>query len=164
MTDTLGSESHNTDLEVYKLAVEMADRVSARRAVANSFYLALHSALVAGLLVSISEREPDASLRGILLACATFPGLLLAVLWRSSLTSYRRLNEAKYAVITEMERTMLAASARPYADEWEKLQVKARSGNKPKHKELGWAERQVPLVFMFAYMGIGLGIAINASI
>lgn len=164
MTAIPGGESHNTDLEVYKLTVEMADRVSARRAIANSFYLALHSALVAGLLVSISEREPEVSLRGILLACAAFPGLLLAVLWRCSLASYRRLNEAKYAVITEMEETMLAASVRPFADEWEILQGKAGPGKRPKHKELGWAERQVPLVFMFAYIGIGLGIAINAAV
>ena len=104
------------------------------------------------------------SLRGILLACATLPGLLLAVLWRCSLASYRRLNEAKYAVITEMEKTMLTASARPYADEWEALQEKAGPGKKSTHKELGWAERQVPLVFMFAYIGIGLGIAINAAV
>ena len=164
MTDTPGSESHNTDLEIYKLAVEMADRVSARRAIANSFYLALHSALVAGLLVSISEREPDASLRGILLACATVPGLLLAVLWRHSLASYRKLNEAKYAVITHMEKTLLTPGARPYTEEWKSLQEEAGPGKKPKHKELGWAERQVPLVFMFAYIGMGVGIIINAAV
>jgi hypothetical protein len=36
-------------LELYKLCVEMADRVSARRATANAFFLTLNSALLAGL-------------------------------------------------------------------------------------------------------------------
>ncbi len=34
-------------LELYKLAVEMADRVSARRATANAFFLTVNTALLA---------------------------------------------------------------------------------------------------------------------
>ena len=142
----------------------MVDRVSARRAIANNFYLALHSALVSGILIFISEGDPGLSFRGILLACAILPGLALAFLWRCSLSSYRRLNEAKYVVIIEMEKTMLATRVRPYADEWEALQEKAGPGERRKHKELGWAERQVPVVFMFTYIGIGLGLGIAAIV
>ena len=94
MTTAPSVESPDTDLEVYKLAVEMADRISGRRAIANSFYLALHSALVSGILISISNGGPCSALHGILLACAILPGLALALLWRCSLSSYRRLNEA----------------------------------------------------------------------
>ena len=117
---------------------------------------------MSGILVSISEGVPGLSLRGILLACAILPGLSLAFLWRCSLSSYRRLNEAKYAVIIEMEKTMLATPVRPYADEWKALQKEAGLGERRKHKELGWAERQVPLVFMFTYIGIGLWLGIAA--
>ena len=81
MTTAPSVESPDTDLEVYKLAVEMADRISGRRAIANSFYLALHSALVSGILISISNGGPCSALHGILLACAILPGLALALLW-----------------------------------------------------------------------------------
>jgi hypothetical protein len=42
--DNKASEQY---LELYKLAVEMADRVSARRATANAFFLTVNTALLA---------------------------------------------------------------------------------------------------------------------
>ena len=153
--------NHGVDFKIYHLAVEMADRISARRATANSFYLALHSALVGGLLVALSEREPDLSLRGVLLACSPIPGLLLAVLWRAALTSYKKLNEAKYAVITHMEKG-LPASTRPYTEEWEKLQAHSGWRRDTTRRGLTWVEMQVPLVFVFTYAGIAVAIGINA--
>ena len=41
------SPSNSTQLELYKLAVEMADRVSARRALANTFFLTVNTGLAA---------------------------------------------------------------------------------------------------------------------
>ena len=47
-----------TILELYKTAVEMADRTSARRAGANSFFLTLNTALAAVVGIVSSARKP----------------------------------------------------------------------------------------------------------
>jgi hypothetical protein len=70
-------------LELYKLAVEMADRVSARRAVANSFFLTVNTALAA-LLGSGSFRW-----------YVSVAGIVFAVTWWALLRSYKELNAAK---------------------------------------------------------------------
>jgi hypothetical protein len=44
---TQNSKAAEHYLELYKLAVEMADRVSARRATANAFFLTINTALFA---------------------------------------------------------------------------------------------------------------------
>jgi hypothetical protein len=41
------SRSESVELELYKLAVEMADRISARRALANTFFLTVNTGLAA---------------------------------------------------------------------------------------------------------------------
>jgi hypothetical protein len=41
-----GETSDSEVLELYKLAVEMADRVSSRRGMANSFFLTVQTAMV----------------------------------------------------------------------------------------------------------------------
>jgi hypothetical protein len=41
------AESPDNYFELYKLAVEMADRISARRGIANSFFLTVNTGVVA---------------------------------------------------------------------------------------------------------------------
>ena len=72
----------------YKLAVEMADRLSARRMQANSFFLAVN----AGLLTV----------------------LVLCYGWWRIVRSHRPLSSGKHAVILELETVLPAA---PYAAE-----------------------------------------------
>lgn len=45
----MAGDETGTLLELYKTAVEMADRVSARRAGANSFFVTLNTALARSL-------------------------------------------------------------------------------------------------------------------
>ena len=79
-------------VEQYKLMVEMADRISARRGLANSFFLSVHSALVATLTLTSKEPWPIAA-----------AGIVVTIAWFRLLRSYRTLNEAKFAVIHNME-------------------------------------------------------------
>ena len=44
-------------LEQYKICVEMADRISARRNLANVFFLTLHTAIFAAIGFSIEKIE-----------------------------------------------------------------------------------------------------------
>src|SRR3954451_9282604 len=96
-----------SELELYKLAVEMADRISARRGLANSFFLTVNTGLAA-LLGGTNLRWYAAA-----------GGLVLAGTWWWMLQSYRALNRAKFQVITELEQRL---PVRLYDDEWARLQ------------------------------------------
>ena len=56
MTDE--SQPDQRILELYKLTVEMADRVSARRAGANAYFITVQGALVAALGFLASRTPP----------------------------------------------------------------------------------------------------------
>jgi hypothetical protein len=136
-------------LELYKLAVEMADRVSARRATANAFFLTVNTALIAflGLVTS-----PDA--RGGLddvLWLVALAGIALSGTWWVLLKSYRDLNAAKFRVIIEMENHL---DARLFDDEWKKLKERRHEGWRGRYAEFGTVERLVPLVFAALYAAV----------
>jgi hypothetical protein len=118
--------------EQYKLMVEMADRVSARRATANSFFLTVQSALVAAFDFPKHDRWP--------LAVA---GIVVAAAWWLSLRSYRMLNRAKFQVINEMETRLPAA---PYKDEWAVL-ASAEGPLRKRYAALSFVEQTVPIAF-----------------
>lgn len=138
---TSGRELPEGYLEQYKLFVEMTDRVSARRAVASSFFLTAQSALV--VLLGVISKEHW------LLAGS---GLIVAITWWMQLRSYRQLNEARFRVIHEMEKRLPAA---PYTDEWAILKppdVPQRWCER--YTELGVLERIVPVVFGALFLGV----------
>lgn len=49
--EAYGSEFEKHLFEQYKLYVEMADRISARRMLANSFFVGVHTALITAFTV-----------------------------------------------------------------------------------------------------------------
>jgi hypothetical protein len=143
----LDDDSASTDalpegfLDIYRMAVEMADRISARRAIASSFFLTAQSTLVALVAATSSKHWALA-----------VPGLVLAATWWLLLRSYRHLNTAKFQVIQSMEKRLPAA---PFQDEWDSL--KAAGNGKRFHQryvELGLLERVVPLLFAGIFIAI----------
>ncbi|WP_435855519.1 RipA family octameric membrane protein [Streptomyces parvus] len=132
---------HN--LEIYKLAVEMADRTSARRATANSYFLTAQTALlsVGGLVGAYSPTGKWWTGATIALA-----GLALSIAWWLLLGSYRRLSSAKFKVINSIECSL---PTRPFSMEWEILDSAdgEQSGRRKKHLRLGVTERLVPGVY-----------------
>lgn len=133
-------------LDLYKLAVEMADRISARRGLTNSFFLTINTAVV-GVLGTQSSRWYFA-----------VAGITLSVAWWASLVSYRNLNAAKFKVIISMEQRL---PRQIYEEEWTLLSSHRPAGSDSppylsrisKYRELGWVERVVPLVFVLLYIG-----------
>jgi hypothetical protein len=132
--------------ELYKLAVEMADRISARRSLANSFFLSVNTGVMA-LLGTQNVRW--------YLAAA---GIVMCVTWWALLKSYQELNRAKFAIILAME-TRLPAQV--YGDEWAELHRKSvQFALRPaalvpwlaQYRELGYIERIVPWVFTLIYV------------
>ena len=127
-------------LEIYKLLVEMADRVSQRRQAANSFYLSVNTLLVGGsaFLGTIREKPWNT----LMISTA---GLAIAVLWLWNIASYKTLNAAKFAVIQDVEKEL---PLQPFTNEWDKLDpTKAGVRHKPFHT----VERLVPWVFVVVY-------------
>ena len=161
-----------TRLELYKLAVEMADRVSARRAGANSFFFTLHAALAAFVgVVSAARAAPPGgvvpSFDPFGLVVTAVAGLVLSLTWWQLLRYYRRLNRAKFAVITRMETDL---PERPFTEEWAALHPGELPGpdkqanenaisrwlRRSRHREATVVEQVVPLVFAGIYIVLGL--------
>ncbi|HEY1345703.1 MAG TPA: hypothetical protein VGF54_11990 [Streptosporangiaceae bacterium] len=131
--------------ELYKLAVEMADRISARRGVANSFFLTVNTALMALLGTQDVRWYPAAA------------GIVLCVSWWALLKSYRDLNRAKFEIILAMETRL---PTRVYGGEWTRLRREpVRFAIRPavirpwlaQYRELGYVERIVPWIFAAIY-------------
>lgn len=134
--------------EIYSLAVEMADRISGRRVIANSFFASINTGLIA------------------LLGSKNFPwyvalaGVVLSLVWWALLKSYRDLNSAKFKVINAMEERL---PVQIFTDEWAKLKgdkdvilpVVRQSGVRgwlAQYRELGAVERIVPWMFGVIYI------------
>jgi hypothetical protein len=133
-------------LDLYKLAVEMADRVYARRATANAFFLTVQTALIAVLATAAPPGSgTPAWQRGV--ACAA--GVVIAACWWLQLRSYRDLARAKFGVINEIE-TQLPVTI--YGSEWSALtNVQDHAGRK-RYAEIGMLELVVPWVFAVLYV------------
>ncbi|HJQ47233.1 MAG TPA: hypothetical protein VJ870_13090 [Amycolatopsis sp.] len=131
-------------LEQYKVYVEMADRVSARRALTNTFFLTINTAVftVVGVLWANRPTGPVWFL--------VFP--LLALLgecaaWFYLVRSYRQLNTAKYAVIGALEQRLPAS---PYwRAEWHAL---GEGTDRSRYWPLTHLEQAVPVVFAVIYV------------
>jgi hypothetical protein len=132
-------------LEQYKLYVEMADRVSSRRAQTNRFYISLLSILLALLSVVASIGAFSEILNIILLAIAIL-GIMLCALWWVNIRSYRQLNSGKFKIIHEMEKELPIA---PYDKEWEIL---GRGKQVGKYLQLTRVEQWVPFVLTIPYL------------
>jgi len=178
----MAGDDTDTILELYKIAVEMADRTSARRAGANSFFLTLNTVLAAvvGIVSSARKPPPHGNLPtfdafGFVLTAAA--GIVLAFTWRALLKYYRRLNSAKFDVINELEKRL---PAQPYTDEWKFLHPDETLGKETpsvpfwrlvkqwkrwrqstKYREATVVEQVVPLVFVVIYVILGLRVLIQ---
>jgi hypothetical protein len=139
--------------ELYAMAVEMADRVSARRGHANQFYLTLQTLLLGGpaLFGALGDDNEIDPLRGFLLAIV---GVIVSITWSLQLRSYRDLNRAKFHVINNIEATHLMI--KPFTDEWASLKKDPVPFWNGRYAELGAVERVVPAIFLIVNVGLAV--------
>lgn len=130
-------------LEQYKVYVEMADRISARRALTNTFFLGLNTMV----LTSVSIFWQDHPAADPKLVVIPWSALVLQCLaWFWLLRSYRQLNTAKYAVIGALEERLPAS---PY---WKAEWVALGEGRDPsRYWPLSNMEQIVPALFAAVY-------------
>ncbi|MFG2545699.1 hypothetical protein ACGFOM_24995 [Streptomyces sp. NPDC048594] len=134
-------------LEQYKLCVEMADRLSARRGLVNSFFLTLNLAVVSVITSVSSKLTSETGIFVPVVALLVMCGACFV--WFCTLRSYRLLNRAKYAVIEVLEERL---PARAYSrGEWH---ASVRSGQHGRYFRLTSTEQALPVLFGLVYVAL----------
>ncbi len=142
MFNTKDSLQDNTSLifDQYKLYVEMADRISARRATTNSFYLTANSFLFVALGILMSNDLV------VVVPMILIVGIFVSISWWLLIIYYKNLNSCKYKVINEIEKKL---PVKGLLAEWQisKLQEKPLK----KHHELTFIEQWIPISLLSLY-------------
>jgi hypothetical protein len=131
-------------LEQYKIYVEMADRVSQRRGLANTFFLTVNTAVFTVIGVFLKDFSH------VQVWWLIFP--LIAILgqcfaWFYLVLSYRLLNTAKYEVVGALEERLPAS---PY---WRAERAVLGAGKDPKKFwPLSHIEKWIPILFGSVYV------------
>jgi drug/metabolite transporter (DMT)-like permease len=132
-------------LEQYRLYIEMADRVSQRRAATNTFFLSLNTIVFSVFGAAWAHRTPDVSTLAATLLVGVLVGECCA--WWLILRSYRQLNAAKFTVIGLLEEHLPASPF--WAAEWTALGEGKDWGL---YMALTHVERWVPFGFAVIYL------------
>lgn len=135
-------------MEQYRLCIEMADRISARRGAANTFFLSFNTAVVGALGTYFGALFKEVPAPVALTVYGVAIAFCLA--WGLLLHSYRGLNDAKFQVIGLLEERL--PSSPFWSAEWKAL----GSGEKwSRYIPLSVIERALPVVFIIAYIALG---------
>jgi hypothetical protein len=132
-------------LEQYKLYVEMADRISARRGLANSFFLTLNTSVIA-LFAVFKEIPPGPTALWLMIPAVALVGECFA--WFYLVRSYRLLNDAKYRVVGALEKRLPASPF--WRAEWWAL---GEGHDRARYWPLSHIEQWIPILFALTYIG-----------
>jgi len=128
----------------YEIFIEMADRISSRRNLANTFFLTLHTLLL-GAAGFLYEKGPQTEMFWLNI----FPliaVIALCYVWWRLLYSYRQLNAAKFKIIGEYEKRLPSS---PYwIGEWKAL---GEGRDSKLYQPLTDIEKFVPFIFAGMY-------------
>ena len=98
------TDAKDPKLALFELYLATAEKVSDRRAQANAWMLSVNSAIVAlyGYLQA-DKMAVGAAQKAVWLWAIPAAGAIVCLAWVALLTSYRKLNRAKFTVLTEVE-------------------------------------------------------------
>lgn len=122
-------------LEQYKLYVQSAENVSARRVASSRHLLTLNSAIVA-----LYGFQSTSFGQGYWMIPIPILGFAVSLLWRQIIKSHSDLNAVKFKIIHELERHLPAAL---YAHEWRL----ADKGQGNSYRAVTRLEQWIPLIF-----------------
>lgn len=149
--DTYGGSFHADLLEQYKLYVQSAENVSARRVASNRYLLALNASLVA--LYGVQSAGFGQSYWTLLIPAMGIP---VSFLWYRIIKSHADLNRIKFVdVIHQLERQLPASMFRY---EWQL----AQEGQGRTYRAVTTIERRIPI--LFATLHVVLAIMITLAI
>ena len=131
--------------ELYKLYLSTAEQVSDRRAAVNRWMLSANVFLIALYAFLAADRALLPNAEGwIWLVAIPVVGILVCLGWDTLRLSYRKLNDAKYRVLHELERDLSFP-----AIEREQTIYRAIS-----LRPLGRIENRLPLIFAAVHTGL----------
>ena len=133
--ETYGGSFKDDLLEQYKLYVQSAENVSARRLASSRYLLTLSSALVA--LYGLQSAGFSQNYWTLLIPVV---GITVSVLWYRIIKSHADLNRVKFEVIYEFEQHLPAAV---YKYEWHL----AEEGKGKTYRTVTTIEQWVPILF-----------------
>ncbi len=137
--------SFNADLlEQYKLYVQSAENVSARRVASSQYLLTLNAALVA--LYGFQSTSLGQNYWTLLVPII---GILVSLLWHLIIKSHADLNRVKFNVIHEFEQHLPAAM---YKYEWRL----AEEGQGKAYKAVTTIERWIPILFVALHVVLAI--------
>jgi hypothetical protein len=140
-------------MEQWKLYVEMADRISNRRGLTNTFFLTLNTAIFTVIGI-VGKERPDVSPWALALPLVVALGECAAWWWL--VRSYRQLNTAKFKVVGALEERLPAS---PYwRAEWTAL---GEGADWRKYLPLTHLEQWIPVLFGLVYV-IGFVVVLAA--
>lgn len=144
LVNTMAQSDNSTKLELYKLYVEMADKISSRRIAASSYFLTINTGIVvfSGYLSPSQGREIIFEQYWMV----AFAGIILSFLWYRVIRSYKDLNRAKFGIIHQIEEDL---PYRLFNAEWESV---GRGKDPRKYLPFSNIEMGVPWVFIALYI------------
>ena len=124
-------------LDLYKFYAKTAETISARREVANKFFLAVNVVVLGGInaLVVLGKMAYGLSILGI--------GVCFVWIW--GLRAYKALNSAKFKVILQLEKNFPFS---PYSEEKKILDGDSH------YVQLTRVETYIPFIFIASYIAM----------
>lgn len=138
-------------LEQYKLFVESAYRISQQRQSANSFFLTMNSALLAGMGGILSRGSRSIEIWWFISVAVV--GLILCYVWYRLVLSYKGMNAGKFEVIHAIEKKLPIAL---FEAEWHQI---GKGQDPKKYKPFSDIEMRVPWIFFTLYGLLILAVA-----
>jgi hypothetical protein len=137
------TDAKDPKLALFELYLTTAEKVSDRRAQANTWMLSVNSAIVAlyGYLQA-DKTAVGAAQKAVWLWAIPAAGAIVCLAWAALLTAYRELNRAKFAVLQQIEADLPVAL---YTRERETY----RRGRR---RSLSDIERLIPACFALLYV------------
>ena len=147
------ADTKDPKLTLFELYLATAEKVSDRRAQANSWMLSVNSAMVAlyGYLQA-DKMSVGAAQKVVWLWAIPAAGAIVCLAWITLLTSYRKLNRAKFAVLTQIEADLPIP---PFTREREAYR-------RDRRRSLSYVESLIPGCFALLYV-VMLGAALLAK-
>lgn len=148
-----GEKHQAAIMDQYRLYVEMADRVSARRGLTNTFFLTLNSLIFT--LIGVFWKDKPGVVSDEALVLLLVVALAQCAAWWMIVRSYRQLNSGKYEVVGLLEERLPAS---PYwSAEWAAL---GEGKSAKSYLPLSHVEQWVPVIFAVAFLlGFALAVA-----
>jgi hypothetical protein len=142
-------------LKQYSIVVDDALKVSARRSVANTFFLTVSTGLLSTEGVMISQTITRLTVfQAAFVTILTVASILFCSTWYFVILSYQQLNAGKFQIIHEIER---ALPSETYRTEWSLL---GKGKNHSKYRPTSELERRVPLIYIAIFVVVEAAILI----